>query len=80
MLAFKPTAGFTFGASFTFGTGSTLGEELHSDAPAKWSAGLPKLGHAQASCPSHTMTSSSTPLTVTVDKDAAPRPGPDAYA
>ncbi|MFG2291189.1 hypothetical protein ACGFOU_34575 [Streptomyces sp. NPDC048595] len=72
--AAKTSAGFTFGAD------STLGEELHSDAPSKLSAGLRRLVHAQTSCPTYTMTSGSTPLTVTVRKDDAPVPGPDAYA
>ncbi|BDM74824.1 hypothetical protein HEK616_83110 (plasmid) [Streptomyces nigrescens] len=72
--AAKTSAGFTFGAD------STLGEELHSDAPSKLSAGLRRLVHAQTSCPTYTMTSGSTPLTVTVRKDDAPSPGPDVYA
>ncbi|AJT61753.1 hypothetical protein T261_0060 [Streptomyces lydicus] len=67
-------------AGFTFGTDSELGEELHSDTPSKLSAGLRRLVRAQTSCPTYTMTSGSTPVTVTVHKDAAPSPGPDAYA
>ncbi|MGW2417071.1 hypothetical protein ACWCV5_33600 [Streptomyces tubercidicus] len=72
--AAKTSAGFTFGAD------STLGEELRSDAPSKLSAGMRRLMHAQTSCPTYTMTSGNTPLTVTVRKDDAPSPGPDAYA
>lgn len=72
--ATKTSAGFRFGAD------SELGEELHSDTPDKLSAGLRRLMHAQTSCPTYTMTSGSTPLTVTVHKDSAPRPGPDSYA
>ncbi|MGW1376715.1 hypothetical protein ACWD6P_20940 [Streptomyces sp. NPDC002446] len=67
-------------AAFTFGADSELGEELDSDTPSKLSAGLRRLIHAQTSCPTYTMTSGSTPVTVTVHKNTAPVPGPDAYA
>ncbi|MFG2894816.1 hypothetical protein [Streptomyces sp. NPDC048248] len=72
--AAKTSAGFTFGAD------STLGEELHSDTPSKLATGLRMLMHAQTSCPTYTMTSGSTPITVTVRKDKTPGLGPDAYA
>ncbi|MFJ9854477.1 hypothetical protein [Streptomyces sp. NPDC101150] len=67
-------------AGFAFGTDSELAEELHSDTPTELAAALRRLVHAQTSCPTYTMTSGSTPVTVTVHKDAAPTSGPDAYA
>lgn len=77
--AVKAKAGFAYTAGST--GNSTLGEELHSDTPAKLSEGTRALFKAYESCPSFTMTSGTTPVKIEIGSASAPSDlGDERYA
>ncbi|MET8682200.1 hypothetical protein ABZW18_32665 [Streptomyces sp. NPDC004647] len=65
--------------NFSYDTDSTLGEELHSDAPSTLSTKLRTLFRAYTACPSYEMTSGSTPIEVKITRSSLPRVGDEQF-
>lgn len=67
-------------AEFKYDEDSELGEELYSDTPSALSSKLRTVMNAWTSCPTFTMTSGSTPLSMKVSKSTPPQVGEEQYA
>ncbi len=68
-------------ASFTYNgdANSELDEELASDSPAKLATDIREISQAWTACPSFTMTSGQTPISVTTSQTAAPKLGDQQF-
>ncbi|MEU7242713.1 hypothetical protein [Streptomyces sparsogenes] len=67
-------------AEFKYAEHSELGEELYSDTPSALSSKLRAVVNAWTSCPTFTMTSGSTPISMKVSKSTPPQVGEEQYA